>query len=459
MMDEEQEPAQEQAFVPRRRAVVAERNERFFIEKQDMDLATGDQFWIVSPLNKSDPEQEICIRIPRDANDRQKILNVLNDEGEIAQLHLVQRKGNQFYDILAAEPALPDAKRAVHDDKGHAFTWTHELDEKVDGLFYHAMQHRIFALHAKLIEDDNLYNPILTHAKSIFASEMQSLGDKRGTEELVQLFEGGISPSLEGSKTSYADAMMGHQLTEKGELIRVYYDVLAPIDQQAKLPENPASRAAAIANFSMQRAAFDYLHSGLCQTTPDKDGVPVSFLEHVEKNLVQHRFLFGFHPTRTSADYCHLTTEISQRMTRNTVQGMVRSLGGHPANEAYDYVTPDERTAKRDEHGRPYTLNSFLYDSAYRAGHITHYADHEKNNGEPRDYLKKLNDAYKESEERFVAAKEKALAAEMDRAMAHGRTRVSDPSESANKRLQELALIEKTLLSIFEEVENPPSIF
>ena len=147
-------------------------------------------------------------------------------------------------------------------------------------------------------------------------------------------------------------------------------------------------------------------------------------------------------------------------MISATMQGMVCSMGGRAANEDYDWVTPSERTFKRDEHGRPYTLQSHLYDKACREGQIVHYADHEKNHGEPDDYLKKLNAAYADSSNEYVAAKETAVAGVMDRVMANGRTRVSDTGKFIKNRLDDLAEVQKGLVSVFEEVEDsPPLIF
>jgi hypothetical protein len=136
-------------------------------------------------------------------------------------------------------------------------------------------------------------------------------------------------------------------------------------------------------------------------------------------------------------------------------------MGGRAANKDYDWVTtPGECTFERDEHGRPYTLQSHLYDKAYRDGQIVHYADHEKNHGEPNDYLKKLNAAYNDSSNEYVATKETAVAEAMDRAMAAGRTRVSDSGKFIKNRLDDLAEVKKGLVSIFEEVEEtPPIIF
>jgi hypothetical protein len=135
-------------------------------------------------------------------------------------------------------------------------------------------------------------------------------------------------------------------------------------------------------------------------------------------------------------------------------------MGGHAANEDYDWVTPCERTFERDEQGRPYTLQSHLYDKAHREGQIIHYADHEKDHGEPDDYLKKLNTAYADASNEYVAAMETAVAGAMDRAMAAGRTRVSDAGKFIKNRLDDLAEVKKGLGSIFEEVEDtPPLIF
>jgi hypothetical protein len=175
---------------------------------------------------------------------------------------------------------------------------------------------------------------------------------------------------------------------------------------------------------------------------------------------VRQRFLHGFHPARTPADSRHLLEEYSGRLISATVQGVICSMGGHAANEDYDWVTPTGETSEPDEHGQPCTLQSHLYDRAYRTGQIVHYADHEKNHGEPNDYLKKLNADYHVSANEYVAAKETAVAGAMDRAMASGRTRLSDPGKFIKNRLDDLATARKGLISIFEEVETtPPDIF
>jgi len=428
------------------------------VTEQRIDAATGGQLWIVSLVTQPDPG--LRIRIPSQAHDRQQILKTLTDQSEEVKLHLVKRPTDQCYEVLHAEPTLPDAKRAVHDEEGLVYTRTRELDDRVDELFQHAIQARIFAIQAKLLNDDKLFGPIVAHAKDVFAAQMQALGDMRATDVLGSLFDHGVGPSLEGAKTTYADAMMGRQLTGKGEVERIYYDSGIPLGQQIKVPEEPAVWAATVANYALQRAVYDYMHAFMCQTVPGEDGVPISFLQRVEANLVMQRLLYGFHPARTSADYVHLGTRLSGRLISATLQGVVCSMGGRAANEDYDLVTPNTAAPGRDEHGRPCSLQSYLYDKAYQAGQINHYADHEKNNGEPCDYLKKLNAACQESADEYVAAKETAVARATDRAMANGRTRLSDPGKLLKKMLEEFATAEKGLLSIFDEVEqSPPLIF
>jgi hypothetical protein len=277
---------------------------------------------------------------------------------------------------------------------------------------------------------------------------------------LGHLFDRGMDPALAGAKDSYADAMMGRQLTGKGEVERVYYDASVPLSQQINVPEEPVARVATVANYALQRAVYDHLHASMGQTVQGKDAADLSFLAFVEADLVGQRFLHGFHPSRTPADYIHLLEKFSDRLISATVQGVVGSMGGRVANEDYDWVTPGERTFERDEHGRPCTLQSHLYDKAYREGQVIRYGDHEKNHGGPNDYLKKLNAAYNDSSNEYVAAKEIAVAGAMDRAMAAGRTRLSDTGKFIKGRLDDFAEARKGLISIFSEVEeSPPIIF
>jgi hypothetical protein len=424
------------------------------------DPAAGGQLWIASPAGGSGPEQEIRIRIPSDVHDREQMLTALSGQAEKAKLYLMKCPNDPCYKVLHTETALSDAQRVAHDEKGPVYTWTRELDETVDELFQHAIQARLFAVQAKLLDDDKPFSSIAAQARDAFAAQMQALGDTRTTEELGGLFDHGISPALEGARASYADAMMGRQLTDKGEVERVYYDVSVPLSQQIKVPEEPAVRAAAVANYAMQRAVYDHMCASIGQTVQGQDGAPGSFLESVEANLVRQRLLYGFHPTRMPADYGHLAMKFADRLVSATVQGVVCSMGGRAASEDYDWVTPGEGTSGRDERDRPCTLQSHLYDQAYRAGQIIHYADHEKNHGEPNDYLKNLNAAYHDSANEHVAAKEAAVAGAMDRAMASGRTRLSDPGAFIKNRLHDLALAKKAALSIFDEVEGtPPDIF
>jgi hypothetical protein len=442
------------------RPVLAGQNAPLLITGQRTDPANGEQLWIASPTKAPGPEQEIRIRIPGDAHDRRQILDSLSGQGGQAKLYLMQRPTDRCHEVFHAEPALPDAQRAVYDEKGLVYTWTRELDDKVDELFQHAIQARIFTIQAKLLTDEKPFGPIVAQARDVFAAEMRACGDTRANEELGHLFDHGMAPPLAGAKDSYADAMMGRQLSEKGEVERVYYDASFPLSQQINIPEEPTVRAATVANYALQRAVYDHMHACMGQTTRDQDATDRSFLECVEAGLVMQRFLHGFHPSRTSTDYIHLLEKFSNRQISATVQGVVCSMGGRAANEDYDWVTPGEGTFERDEHGRPCTLQSHLYDKAYRDGRIAHYADHERNHGGPNDYLKKLNAAYNDSSDEYVAAKETAVAGAMDRAMAAGRTRLSDTGKFIKNRLDDLAEVKKGLVSIFEEVEEtPPIIF
>jgi hypothetical protein len=442
------------------RPVLGGQNTPLLITEHRTDPANGGPFWIALPTSEPGLEQEIRVRIPDAAHDRQQILNSFSGQGEQAKLYLMQRPMDQCHEVLHAEPALPDAQRAVYDEKGLVYTWTRELGERVDELFQHAIQARIFSIQAKLLNDEKQFGPIVAHARDVFAAEMRACGDARTTEELGGLFDHGMDPALEGATDSYADAMIGRQLTEKGEVERVYYDASVPLSHQVKLSEEPTVRAATVANYALQRAVYDHMHASMDQTTQGKDGTDISYLECVEADLVMQRFLHGFHPSRTSTDYIRLLEKFSDRLISATVQGVVCSMGGRAANENYDWVTPCEGTPAHDEHERPYTLQSHLYDKAYRDGQIIHYADHEKNHGEPNDYLKRLNAAYNDSANEYVAAKETAVAGAMDRAMAAGRTRVSDAGKFIKNRLDDLAEVKKGLVSIFEEVEDsPPLIF
>jgi hypothetical protein len=442
------------------RPVIDGQSKPLLITGQRTDPASSEQLWIASPANEPGPEQETRIRIPDDTHDRQQILNSLSAQGEQAKLYLRQGPTHQCCEVLQAEPALSDAQRAVYDEKGLVYTWTRELAEKVDQLFQHAIQARIFTIQSKLLNDGKQFGPIVAQARDIFAAEMQACGDTRATEELGHWFDHGMDPALKGAKDSYADAMMGRQLTAKGVVERVYYDASVPLRQQINLPEEPTMRAATVANYALQRAVYDHMHASMGQASRGKDAAGLSFLECVEADLVRQRFLHGFHPSRISTDYIHLLEKFSDRQISATVQGVVCSMGGHAANEDYDWVTPCERTFERDEQGRPYTLQSHLYDKAHREGQIIHYADHEKDHGEPDDYLKKLNTAYADASNEYVAAMETAVAGAMDRAMAAGRTRVSDAGKFIKNRLDDLAEVKKGLGSIFEEVEDtPPLIF
>jgi hypothetical protein len=442
------------------RPVLDGQNKPLLITGQRTDPASNEQLWIASPVNEPGAGQEIRIRIPGDVSDRQQMLNSVSDQGKQAKLYLMPRPTDRSYEVIHAEPAISDAQRAVYDEKGLVYTWTRELDEKVDELFQHAIQARIFIIQEKLLNDEKPFGPIVAQARDIFSAEMMACGDPRATEELGHLFDQGMNPALEGAKDSYADAMMGRQLTDKGEVERVYYDASVPLRQQINIPEEPTMRAAMVANYALQRAVYDHMHASMGQTSRDKDAADRSFLECVEADLVMQRFLHGFHPSRTSTDYIQLLEKFSDRQISATVQGVICSMGGRAANEDYDWVTPSERTFKRDEHGRPYTLQSHLYDKAYRDGQIIQYADHEKSHGEPDDYLKRLNAAYTDSSNEYVAAMETAVAGAMDRAMAAGRTRVSDAGKFIKNRLDDLAEVKKGLITIFEEVEDsPPLIF
>jgi len=441
-------------------SVLIGQNKKLLITEQRNDPANSGQFWIASLTNEPGPDQEIRIRVPGEAHDRQQILKSLSGQGEQAKLYLVQRPMEQCLEVFHAEAALPDAQRAVYDEKGPVYTWIRELDERVDELFQHAIQARLFAIQAKLLNDEKQFGPIVAHAREVFATEMRACGDTRETGELGHLFDHGMAPALSGAKDTYADAMMGRQLTGKGQVERVYYDASVPLGYQVNVPEEPAVRAATVANYALQRAVYDHMHVCMGQTAQGKDATGRSFLECVEADLVMQKFLHGFHPSRTPADYIRLQEKLSDRLISATVQGVVCSMGGRAANEDYDWVTPGECTFERDEHGRPCTLQSHLYDKAYRDGQIIHYADHERNHGEPNDYLKKLNAAYNDSSNEYVAAKEMAVAGAMDRAMAIGRSRVSDTGKFIKNRLDDLAEVKKGLVSIFEEVEEtPPLIF
>jgi hypothetical protein len=441
------------------RPVLGGQNAPLLITGQRTDLAKGGQLWIASPTNEPGLQQEIRIRIPSDIDDRKQIVKSSSGQSEQAKLYLMQRPTDRCYEVLHVEPALPDAQRAVYDEKGLVYTWTRELDERVAELFQHAIQARIFTIQAKLLNDEKQFGPILAHARDVFAAQMRASGDTRAAEELGRLFDHGMGSALEGAKDSYADAMMGRQLTEKGEVARIYYDASIPLRQQINVPEEPAVRAATVANYALQRAVYDHMHASMAQTTQGKSATDISFLECVEADLVMQRFLHGFHPSRTSTDYIHFLENFSDRLISATVQGVVCSMGGRAANEDYDWVTPCERISEHDN-GRPYTLQSHLYDKAYRDGQIIHYADHEKSHGEPNDYLKKLNAAYADSSNEYVAAMETAVAGAMDRAMAAGRTRLSDTGKFIKNRLDDLAEAKKGLVSIFEEVEDsPPLIF
>jgi hypothetical protein len=442
------------------RPVLDGKNKPLLIAGQRTDPASNEQLWIASPTNEPGAGKETHIRIPDDVSDRQQMLNSLSGQGEQAKLYLMQRPTDRCCEVIHAEPVLPDAQRAVYDEKGLVYTWTRELDEKVDELFQHAIQARIFTIQEKLLNDEKPFGPILAQARDVFSTQMQACGDTRATEELGYLFDHEMSPALEGAKDSYADAMMGRQFTDKGEVERVYYDASVPLRQQINIPEEPAVRAATVANYALQRATYDHIRASMGQTTRGQETTDRSFLECVEADLVRQRFLHGFHPSRTSTDYIHLLEKFSDRQISATVQGVVCSMGGRAANENYDWVTPGECTFERDEHGRAYTLQSHLYDKAYREGQIIHYADHKKNHGEPNDYLKKVNAAYNDSTNEYVAAKEMEVAGAMDRAMASGRTRVSDAGKFIKNRLDDLAEVKKGLVSIFEEVEDsPPLIF
>src|ERR1700719_2849559 len=122
------------------RPVLDGQNKPLLITGQRTDPANNGQLWIASPTNEPGPEQEIRIRIPGEVSDRKHILKSISGQGELANLYLIRRRTGQCYEMLHAEPALSDAQRAVYDEKGLVYTWTRELDERLDELFQHAIQ-------------------------------------------------------------------------------------------------------------------------------------------------------------------------------------------------------------------------------------------------------------------------------------------------------------------------------
>ena len=308
-------------------AILDERRGYYFVTERKADSDNGDSVWQVSPLDPAEKGKDIFIRVPRHDPDRPNLLRVLSDHWEKAKLHLVLRDGSDSYEVLAAEPTLKESERAVHDDLGHAYTWGNELDETVDQYFHHKTQEYICHAHQYLLDTPAATKEINAQAALIFAQSMKATGDSRPEAELAELYETGVTPTLEGAHQSYADMLIGRQLSDSNEVEKVFYDPSRPYSEQASPANDPTARATAIANYAAQRAAYEKIHGIVCHTEEMSDGTRYSLLKKAEHELVDRKILFGFHPTRTDDDYYHLTSEFSSRLSVMALQGAMRATG------------------------------------------------------------------------------------------------------------------------------------
>ena len=437
-------------------AILDERRGYYFVTERKADSDNGDSVWQVSPLDPAEKGKDIFIRVPRHDPDRPNLLRVLSDHWEKAKLHLVLRDGSDSYEVLAAEPTLKESERAVHDDLGHAYTWGNELDETVDQYFHHKTQEYICHAHQYLLDTPAATKEINAQAALIFAQSMKATGDSRPEAELAELYETGVTPTLEGAHQSYADMLIGRQLSDSNEVEKVFYDPSRPYSEQASPANDPTARATAIANYAAQRAAYEKIHGIVCHTEEMSDGTRYSLLKKAEHELVDRKILFGFHPTRTDDDYYHLTSEFSSRLSVMALQGAMRATGSRAASAKMDHVTPTP-LSPRGEDGSPYTIQSYFNRVIMRSG-MPSFADHDAANGDPRDWLKRYNAHCLELTRVHLDHKEKAVAGEMDRAMAPGRSKTADWDERMNRRLHALTAGERAFMGFFEALEDGPEI-
>lgn len=391
--------------------ILAERKGPLFISEKNLDPETGNHVWTASAIEDRDPAQSIKIHLPNDSRDREKILRSLENNWDIADVHLVQRSNGNF-EIIDAKPALPDAKRTVYDEKGEAYSWTHELDAKVDSHFQHTLQ--LEALTGLIATKHEFTHDITPSA----VAKGHELAKQYGLTDNDAKWE---EPNWNGG---LGEAMLCRQINTNGEIEQKFYNPLVPLDEQVKIPTDPIQLQSVCANYALQQAVYQKIVERLDEPTNG-----MSRLECKEKELVERKTLFGGHPNRTTGDYYKLNHEYAQQIALMTVQGAACNLGAQCANPDEDYVTPTNESS-RDSNGDPYTIQSSL---AMRAKTELNLSDFDPEKHDALGYLSTLATGMEKEEVSNVNKTELAIAHEMDKAMAKGRERIPDKLAKARE--------------------------
>jgi hypothetical protein len=336
------------------------RDGEFFVRNQVMD-PNGEMFFILSPTNPAEREQQFRVKVTNDQSaDRAGLVRSLSQwKNDVCEVSLIRRHGSKEWEAWKVEPAPTAEQRIIYrehkDGKNEprrlkALEWTPSLDDEVDKFHQYRNHNAVAVAAAELLAADRVDSDMKSEIARMMRSEASRSINPRGgldPQQLAGFVDEQFDSSFPCSKTTYSDILVGRQEGPQG-LTRVFYNTEIPFESQfdlSSLGTGDASRRSALsalANFCAQKALTNRLASTVASPVMDKEGNYTSPHELAERTLVERHALFAMNPLLTSEKRCHEERELSEMNSAKIVRSLMAASGARAVHPSADDIRMEQ---------------------------------------------------------------------------------------------------------------------
>ncbi len=339
------------------------RNGGFFIRSKVVEQETGELFWIVSPENPEERDQQFKVKALSDPSADKTGLARSMDAwmNDVVEVSLVRRQGAEHWEVWKVAPPPSHKDRLISRphtlENGEkkvlpALEWSEALDTQVD--LYH--QYRNFtqtAISAREILTDGPKNrEVKDEFVTVMTNEVSRVLGPRAPfspDEIQSFIDSQFDISCACNKDDVSSMLTGREEGKEG-LRRVFYNTEVAFEKQFELgsidlgvPSERAVALSALANYCAQKAiAHKVVESTCMPVVEDGTGKVMSAHELSERELVKDRVLFAENPLLTSRGREREEREMSEMNAARLVRSLMAASGAKASLPQHDDVRRDE---------------------------------------------------------------------------------------------------------------------